>query len=214
MTLTRIITGDKCSFFVEYEKGDFQKPCVIFFHPSVEIGGNIENNTIKTLYNLFLLYGFSVVRMSLPETKTQGKKNKASIVPHIKIGNATIQWFKDFFSFNGNFWAVGVGHGSSISMQMFMRNPSVVHSVLVDPYIKASDITHVPHENNIISMFWGEKDEIFQNSKYLQTILDFLRLQKKVCINSICLKDQKSLSLQESLHPLKIAFDSFLTRFV
>lgn len=211
MNPVTIITPESTRINAFCLQGEENKPCVLFFHPDPASKGDVHNNVIKHMYNLFHEYGFSVLRMSLPEIKVTHKKQKLTIVPHIKIGSACLQWFKDTYNFTGPFWVFGVGYGTRIAMQLFMRIPEVNHFMLVNPYITFSDINHVPHDNISGTIFTAEGDKI--NEEYLPQILKFLRENKSIYVNHIKIKGVSSIVQQEGLiqlnEVLRIILDTY-----
>jgi alpha/beta superfamily hydrolase len=185
-------------------------PCAVFFHPDPSLGGNMYNNVVKSMFNLFFLHGFSVLKMNIPPLEQPGKKQKQDITPHLEIASNCIHWFVEEKRFHSPFWLVGVGYGSKIAMQLFMRLTDVVSVLLISPYVSYSDVSNVSENYSSITMFRGEHDHLVSD-EYIKTLTSYLRAKKKITATTVTILGASTFLDDKNIHPLEIAVDCFLS---
>jgi len=127
-------------------QADENAPVVLILPPHAQHGGDMDNKVVVTMYKVFALLGFTVLRINYrgvgkstaaPNSALPNmmKSNNSLTSGEVELNDAAValDWLQNQYPTVKQFWIAGFGFGSWVGLQLLMRRPEVKHFVAVSP---------------------------------------------------------------------------------
>ena len=143
-----------------YHQANLTSPSVIIAPPDPRYGGNIKNQIIKILMEVFIECGFSVLAINYRGIgKSEGTfKSKEDAVEDISIA---LDWLEQQNKQSSYFWIAGYSFGGWVASNIAIRRPDIETFVLVSPLIKNYNFDFIFPSLCGGGVFCGDSDEFY-----------------------------------------------------
>ena len=134
-------------------------PIVLILHPHPQFGGTMNNKIILTVFKVFAMNNFSVLRFNF-----RGVGLSDSIFDNgqgeLSDAAAALDWIEKENIDNSQCWISGFSFGSLISAQLLMRRPEISRFILLSPQPNVYDFSFLSPCPASGLVIYGEKDEL------------------------------------------------------
>ena len=134
-------------------------PIVLILHPHPQFGGTMNNKIVLTVFKVFAMNNFSVLRFNF-----RGVGLSDSIFDNgqgeLSDAAAALDWIEKENIDNSQCWISGFSFGSLISAQLLMRRPEISRFILLSPQPNVYDFSFLSPCPASGLVVYGEKDEL------------------------------------------------------
>ena len=134
-------------------------PIVLILHPHPQFGGTMNNKIVLTVFKVFAMNNFSVLRFNF-----RGVGLSDSIFDNgqgeLSDAAAALDWIEKENIDNSQCWISGFSFGSLISAQLLMRRPEISRFILLSPQPNVYDFSFLSPCPASGLVIYGEKDEL------------------------------------------------------
>ena len=165
---------------VYYKSKKKGAPIVLILHPHPQFGGTMNNKIILTVFKVFAMNNFSVLRFNF-----RGVGLSDSIFDNgqgeLSDAAAALDWIEKENIDNSQCWISGFSFGSLISAQLLMRRPEISRFILLSPQPNVYDFSFLSPCPTSGLVIYGEKDELV-SKEYIDLFDKRIKNQKGISV--------------------------------
>ncbi|USO02234.1 MAG: alpha/beta hydrolase [Alphaproteobacteria bacterium] len=173
---------------------DESAPVALILPPHAQHGGDMDNKVVVTMYKVFALLGFTVLRINYrgvgKSTAIQNspdplsKTNNSLTSGEMELNDAAValDWLQNHYPTVKQFWIGGVGFGAWVGLQLLMRRPEIKHFVAVSPPTHIFDFSFLspcPVPGLIVH---GVEDQ-YAPIAFVDALMQKMRVQKDISVD-------------------------------
>ncbi len=182
-------------------------PIALVLHPHPQHGGTMNNKLVYTVYHIFRVRGFSVLRFNFRGVgRSQGRFDNG--LGELSDAAAALDWMQTINP-NAKFcWISGFSFGAWIAMQVLMRRPEIHSFIAVAPPANMFDFTFLAPCPSSGLIIHGARDDLVPESD-VATLAQKLQNQRHIEIDYRVIKGANHL-FDEKIDVLGKNIESYL----
>lgn len=185
-----------------YQQSDPTAPVALILHPHPEHGGTMNNKVTYSMFRVFALNGFTVLRFNFRGVgKSEGNFGKGE--GELCDAASAYDWLQSQFPNAERFWVGGFSFGAWIGMQLLMRRPEIEAFVMASPPANKYDFSFLAPCPTSGLVIQSKQDDIVSEP-------DVQRLVRKLRVFKAITVDYETLDATD--HFFEGARDNFETK--